>query len=541
MYQALYRKYRSKTFDEIYGQDVIVKILKNAIINNKISHAYLFTGPRGTGKTSIAKIFANTINCLEHENGNPCGKCVYCTQKNKIDVLEIDAASNNGVDEIREIKEKIDLVPSIGKYKIYIIDEVHMLTVGAFNALLKTLEEPPEHAVFILATTDPYKIPATILSRCQRFDFKKISESKIYERLKYIISEENININDNAVKEISRLADGGMRDAISILDQVAAYSNENITEEDIHNINGTLTQYQLKEFIEDIINKNIKSIFEKISDFDQKGKNLIKLTEEIILFLKNILVNKKFDYDDLMYKEYINSFTDEELYTYITELNNSIYEMKKTSNIKLLLELTFIKLLDSLDNKNQEKPIIKQENSKTIEIKEETKKIDVKETKKIQKENNINTDLLEKLINIRISNTLANFNKKDIPIRKEEIKKLYKNMIVSKYGEYISMILDADIKATGSNNIIFLMNSSSIKNNFNNNLDKIDNLFKEELGKDYKSVAVDKEEWEIIKNNYNVKKIKYEEIDEKNLIEQIYIKNDNNEIESLFDEIVEYN
>ena len=190
MHQSLYRKYRPSNFDEIAGQKIIVQTLKNAIKNDNLSHAYLFTGPRGTGKTSIAKILAKIVNCENLDNFNPCNKCVNCTQYNNkqaMDIIEIDAASNNGVDEIRELKSKIDLAPSIGKYKIYIIDEVHMLSTGAFNALLKTLEEPPKHIIFILATTDPQKIPLTILSRCQRFDFKKLSVNQINEKLKYVV------------------------------------------------------------------------------------------------------------------------------------------------------------------------------------------------------------------------------------------------------------------------------------------------------------------------------------------------------------------
>ena len=255
MYQALYRKYRPSTFEDVIGQDVIVKTLKNEISNNHISHAYLFTGPRGTGKTSIAKILAKTVNC-EHLNGfQPCEVCVSCTQINNrqtTDIFEIDAASNNGVDEIRELKSKVNLVPSTSKYKVYIIDEVHMLTTGAFNALLKTLEEPPSHIIFILATTDPHKIPSTILSRCQRFDFKKISDKKIVERLKYIVKKEKINIEEDALYEIARLSDGGMRDSISMLDQVLAFSESTITVKEVHEVNGTLSQYEMQNFMEDL-------------------------------------------------------------------------------------------------------------------------------------------------------------------------------------------------------------------------------------------------------------------------------------------------
>lgn len=286
MYQALYRKYRPKNFNEMIGQDVIVKTLQNAISRNKISHAYLFTGPRGTGKTSTAKIFAKTINCERPENGIPCEICVCCTQINNqqnVDIIEIDAASNNGVDEIRELKNKVNLVPSISKYKVYIIDEVHMLSTSAFNALLKTLEEPPSHVIFILATTDPHKVLPTILSRCQRYDFKKVSESKIYDRLKYVCEQEKITIDDSALKEISRLANGGLRDALSILDQVAAYSNDTITEKNVHDVNGTITQNDLKRMILSLTNDDLLNIFNIIDDYDNSGKNFVKLIEEIFL------------------------------------------------------------------------------------------------------------------------------------------------------------------------------------------------------------------------------------------------------------------
>ena len=225
MYKALYRKYRPKSFDEIYGQDVIKKTIINEIKNNKISHAYLFCGPRGTGKTSVAKLVAKLINCENSKNGVACNECESCKQINNnsnLDIIEIDAASNNGVDEIRELKDKVKFLPTISKYKVYIIDEVHMLSTGAFNALLKTLEEPPKHVVFILATTEVNKIPITIISRCQRFDFKKISSENIYNRLKYIVNEENINITDDAIKEISILSDGGLRDAIGLLDKLVS-------------------------------------------------------------------------------------------------------------------------------------------------------------------------------------------------------------------------------------------------------------------------------------------------------------------------------
>ena len=532
MYQALYRKYRPKTFDEVSGQDIIIKILKNSIANNKISHAYLFTGPRGTGKTSIAKIFSRTINCENPIDSTPCEKCNCCLQKDNIDIIEIDAASNNGVDEIREIKEKVNLVPTLGKYKVYIIDEVHMLTIAAFNALLKTLEEPPKHVIFILATTEPHKIPATILSRCQRYDFKKISESKIYEKLKYIIENENININDQAIKEIARLSDGGLRDAISILDQVIAYSNENITEEDIHNINGTLTQYQLEDFVEAMNNKNLKFMLDSIEKYDEQGKNLVKLTEEIILFFKNILINKNIDVEDNMYTKYKEKVTNEQLYDIIKELNNSIYEMKKSDNVKLILELSLIKITNIEENKK----IVVQ----TIDVKQEEPKKEEKVKQKSKIVNKIENEKLLELKKIRIDNTLSSLDKKNMKEKIEEMNSLREKMLISSYGEFISMILDSKIKASSQENIIFVFDKSAESNYFNENLNKIQKLFEEELSKTYKPIAVDVEEWEKIKTEFNNKLKKYENKSDEELFNEIF-KEEKKELENLFSDVIEYN
>ena len=278
MYHALYRKYRPLTFDDVVGQDSIVTTLRNSIINKTFSHAYMFFGPRGTGKTTISKIFARSINCEAPVNGCTCGKCPKCLhsfEKECVDIIEIDAASNNGVDEIRELKSKISLVPAELKYKVYIIDEVHMLSIGAFNALLKTLEEPPEHAIFILATTDPQKVPETIISRCQCFSFKRISENSIVERIKFITKKENISIDDDVIHDIAKYSDGGMRDALGLLDKLSSYTDKNITSESFAELNGTITKNELENFIDNIFNNDIANVLTYISEINDSSKNLV--------------------------------------------------------------------------------------------------------------------------------------------------------------------------------------------------------------------------------------------------------------------------
>ncbi len=541
MYQALYRKYRPANLDEIYGQNTIIKVIKNSILQNKISHAYLFTGPRGTGKTSVAKIFSKIINCENKNNYDACGKCKSCTEKNNNDIIEIDAASNNGVDEIREIKNKIDLVPANGKYKIYIVDEVHMLTIGAFNALLKTLEEPPSHAIFILATTEPHKIPETILSRCQRFDFKKINNQSIKERLKEISQKENITINEEALIEIARICDGGMRDSVNMLDQLTLLTNKEITVENVHELNGTLREKELESFISNIYCGKTDEIFKKIDDFDQKGKNFAKIIEQIISLLKEILIFKEAPKyfsekknENVNFSEEIKKMNEQIIINYIEELNKSLNQEKNTTNKKLVFEIVIIKLLQT--NVCTEGVKDNQEN-KQLKIKNKEKET-TKETskEKIKEKNKISGEQIEQIKKIRVNNTLAGFSKKLTNQINSKIASLNEYLIDSSQRKYISIILDGKLKAASMQNLIFVYKTKRESDNFNQKVIEIEKIIKNFLNQEYKIVSVDEEEWEKIKQEFNSQKKKYTYITENIKIE----KNTINQKMSDFNDIIEY-
>ena len=549
MYQALYRKYRPKTFEEIIGQETIVRTLRNSIKNNMVTHAYLLSGPRGTGKTSIAKIFAKTLNCHNLNGLTPCNECVSCVQVNNnqnIDIIEIDAASNNGVDEIREIRNKITLVPTNSKYKIYIIDEVHMLTNQAFNALLKTLEEPPQHVIFIFATTEPQKIPKTILSRCQRFDYKKVSIEKIAKRLKYISEKENINVSYDALVEIAKVSDGGVRDSISLLDQALAYSESEITIEDIHEINGTLIKEELNELILNVLNQELVEIIKKIEKYDNDGKNIVKITQEIIDVFKNCLlyinapdlISENVDFYERVKKLRVTS----KIYNYIKQLSSLLQEMKNVSNSKLLLEIELIKNINAIVNNNENEIIEKNE------YKEKNNIVSANIEKEEQKISKIDYDKekIEILKKERIQNSLCRFSQKEREKIKSIIGELSKYVTDEKEGNIISLILDGEIKSVSNNYLMFMYNSSLMEKSFNFNLIKIEMILKKYLKNDYKAIAINLDDWDYIKKDYNKNKSKYTYIDETYNLSEIFENKKNeknsktNSIDEIFNDIIEY-
>ncbi len=541
-YQALYRKYRPKTFDDVYGQQIVVQTLKNVIKNNKLTHAYLFVGPRGTGKTSIAKIFAKTINCLHPKDGLSCEKCDICISNNSnenVDIIEMDAASNNGVDEIREIRNHITLLPTVSKYKIYIIDEVHMLTTGAFNALLKTLEEPPEHIIFILATTEPHKIPLTIMSRCQSFEFKPIPVATIKERLKYICAQENINIDDKSLNLIAEESNGGLRDAVSMLDQLNAYADGNIKYEDVLLLNGRINDDEIEKFMTEMVNDDLNSVFTKIESWQEEGKNFIYICEDFIRFLRNELIKFKLENNSNI----VNLIGENKTIEVIMILNKISNDMKISKDKKVLFDVTIINITNILkskqmfENDTYTSKNIKIENKtpEKVEIKEEkpqTMEVPIKETK--------DYTLYDELMSIRLNNTLGIADKKSKIEYENAVENLKNDISDLNKLKIINLLDDTKITAGSKDGIILTTDSDNILHDLYDNMELLEESLESLLGKKVKVCILLDELWNKKRIIY-VEKIKNKEkidiIDEEDILNKI--KSLNTGEKSEFDDLLE--
>lgn len=513
-YTALYRKYRPTNFSSIVGQDVIVDILKNSIINNKVSHAYLFTGPRGTGKTSTAKILAHAVNCLNFTN-DICGECSICKSLdlNDNDIVEIDAASNNGVDEIRSLRDNVNLMPAFCKYKIYIIDEVHMLSTGAFNALLKTLEEPPSHVIFILATTEPNKIPLTILSRCQRFDFNKINMNDLVSRLKYIVNEEGRVVSDNILELIAKISDGGLRDAINLLDQVLSLPDENINIDEVEKLSGKISTQSVYELFSYIINNDLVSILNFSTYMFDNGKNYKDLADSMLSFLRDISINTEVpNYFDKSYSELLSkiSISFNNLIKMSSIINELLKELKNSNNQKMLFEIYVFQMCNILKNVDKVEVINTSiNNNKNVNIKNDKNENINIETK----QNLIDNDLKD----IRINNVFAGANKEILNSVNSKYY-LINDYISNKKYNMVSILLSSGrIVVASDKYLLFSFKNKSDVLKFDSIYKQIEQFLKKIYDESYKIVAVSDKEWVEMKNNYinNIKnKISYVFIEE---------------------------
>lgn len=582
MYQALYRKYRPQTFDDVVGQTTVVKVLKNSISQHKFCHAYMFFGSRGTGKTSLSKIFAKAVNCLEPVDGNPCGKCKNCliaSEKECVDILEIDAASNNGVDEIRELRNKINLVPGELKYKVYIIDEVHMLSIGAFNALLKTLEEPPEHAIFILATTDPQKVPETIISRCQCFSFERISTDMIVQRLKYVCNQENILIEDDVLREIAISSDGGMRDSLGILDKLSSYTNDLITMDIYTELNGLITKKDLKTLCDFVFTVNYKEVLNQINSFNNSGKNLIQILSQFMYYLRDLLIDYYVEQNSINYSVLL-------VEKLITTINEKMFDIKKSGNPKIYIEILLLNFMSDISDSNstksvdnkvssiKNKPVEKNSNDnighnnvvnddkyENVESAEpEMKNVDIStnsnddaisqdDLSTVDKKvvDNVNTgDILnlDDIIKVRINNAFALANKQVLNHEIDNLKLLNDYTFDQKIGYLVCELLNSKFRVASDDIIVLSYEYESIVQQNLLHLEQMEEVYSDITHSSKKFAIISDLEWDKLKKEY-IQHLKdgnhYEVLEEP---EKVFKKDETDDIISndasmLFGDIVE--
>ena len=539
-YKVLYRKYRPNNFENIIDQDFIIKTLKNAINKQKIAHAYIFSGPRGTGKTTTAKVFAKSLNCLNYSDSGPCGECDLCKSfAQSPDIIEIDAASNNGVDEIRELINNVKLAPSMSKYKVYIIDEVHMLTANAFNALLLTLEEPPSNVVFILATTNVECIPITILSRCQRFDFHQISLPALVSRLKYVSEEEKIQISDEAITEIANLAEGGMRDALGILDQLSS-QYDNISLDIVQNSYNIVSTIMIEQLNNAFLTNDYPKIIEIIDEIKAKGYDYKNVAKKIINIFMNMLIANRNEY---------SSSNISKIKKAILEINQSINDANIYVSPYILLEAIMLATVDSevaIENSKEDKKVTNNvnrvgenyfpgNNLNQVEI-EKNEKIPVvvenKETEVSREDNknyfpgnNFEESDYEKLKNIRINNCFVNPQKLIL----EELKEKWSSFVNTiNDSQILSVLVDTNVVAASDIYVILTSGSKGTAELVNLNINKVDEVASEYFNKKLKLVAITDEEWIVQKKEYiqNLKNKKTYSLIEEDDIQCIEEEND---------------
>lgn len=540
-YKVLYRKYRPNDFDNVVGQDYTVEMLKNAINTGKHAHAYIFTGPRGTGKTSSAKIFAKALNCEHPIEGNPCNECASCLAfKDSPDVIEIDAASNNGVDEIRELINNVKLVPSGSKYKVYIIDEVHMLTASAFNALLLTLEEPPSHVVFILATTDIQDVPITILSRCQRFDFKPVNKLAIVNRLKHVCNEESIKITDEALEEIALISAGGMRDALGMLDQLSSDDSE-ITLEMVSDYFGSVSVKKIDELLTAIEENKVDDLLEVLGIVKESGTNYTVFIEKLINELRKCAIGIKSG-------KYKHDMYFEDIYGMIFDLNECLCNININIDPYVLIEIVLLKYVNTGNNRNSvvgnnltgfsniptnvevnlnssskyDKNESLSSNSEDVgNIKNadilgknkvsETLKKEIKGNKVIHNKDSKNINL-----NIRTNNCFVDCTK-DIKLSVSKSWVDFMNYLMTKDRNLISLLADTSILAASNTYVLIQSKISSTNELINNVIDDLEKYYEDFVGNKVRFAALSEDLWKKEMENYriNIKNgIKYSYMDE---------------------------
>ena len=558
-YLALYRKYRPSVLDEMVGQGEIRKIIASSINNGTVSHAYLFSGPRGTGKTTTAKIMAKMVNCEHLCGDSPCNECPSCLSvASGSDIIEIDAASNNGVDEIRDLREKANLVPSVCKYKVYIIDEVHMLTTQAFNALLKTLEEPPKHVIFILATTEYYKIPLTISSRCQKFQFNKIDNDDIVKRLREIADLEKIEITDDALYEIAKISDGGMRDSINFLDQLRSFTKGNITLSDVYEVCGNVSLEEIYKLLSNIKEGNLENITLFLETLNNNGKNYGKFLEDVMMFLKDLIlykknVSSKIIKTDNNYLEKLNNlYSLKDIFYVIDVINNLVDKIKFVSRQSVVVITNFLLMANKFTSSDDEVVTVTK-----IEKKEENfglafnfnKNNDEKIEDLNVESNNLVNNVVKNVICIKnkdiiINNALA-LADKQLKLNLQQKWGNVSDYLTDKY--YLPVVgkwTDVSLEVVGGNYVIFtVMYESLIDGIYSNERlsnDFVNNIF----GDKYNYVVITNDEWKKHKEEYinNIKCGKKYELME--LVEEISEINKEKEptiVDKLFELVGEEN